>query len=516
MPNARWILTAVVLGSSIVFLDSSVVNVALPRMGEELPSSVFGVLEAQSYIYYGYMLTLSALLILAGALSDFHGRRRLFIIGLAGFGITSVLCGLAPNMELLIVGRLLQGAAGAILVPGSLAILTSAFHGEQQGRAFGIWAGASAATAILGPPLGGALVAYMSWRSVFLINVPLIAFALYATVRYVPESRNEDAHGSFDWLGAVVIAVALGGLTFGLIRGQADEWQGMTGFTSVAIGAAALVVFPLLMRRARDPLVPLDLFRSRNFTVTNISTFLIYGALYLLGQYMALFMIGTLGYNELAFGLSGLPTPLFLTLLSSRFGALAGRHGPRWYMTIGPALMGLGILWFVRIPHTSSGWEARLEEVSTLLPPRDYLVDVLPGLLIFGFGLAVMVAPLTTALMRSVPERRSGLASAINNAISRVGPQIAGALLFIAVTASFYSGLGDAAAETRSELSPFARAPEGASAVLEDSVNRSSTRAFHLTALAAGLMCLAGAAVNGVGIRNDELYEAPEGTSAAH
>src|SRR5213594_3404754 len=201
----RWTLTAAVLGSAIVFVDSTVVNVALPRIGRELPTTLFGVLEGQSYVYNGYLLTLSALLILAGALNDFYGRRRMFVLGLIGFGMTSVLCGLAPNMELLVAFRVLQGAAGALLVPGSLALITSTFTGEAQGRAFGVWAGASAATTILGPFIGGVLVDSISWRAVFFINVPLILIAYYATVRHVRESRDEDMVRKFDWLGAAVV-----------------------------------------------------------------------------------------------------------------------------------------------------------------------------------------------------------------------------------------------------------------------------------------------------------------------
>src|SRR5437763_9762083 len=201
----RWILVAAVLGSGIVFLDSTVVNVALPRIGRDLPRLWFGVLEGQSYVYNAYLLTLSALLILAGALTDFYGRKRMFILGLIGFGATSVLCGLAPNMELLVLFRVLQGAAGALLVPGSLALITANFSGEEQGRAFGVWAGASGATTILGPVVGGLLVDTISWRAAFLINVPLIAIALWATLSHVPESRHDQATGRFDWIWAVLV-----------------------------------------------------------------------------------------------------------------------------------------------------------------------------------------------------------------------------------------------------------------------------------------------------------------------
>src|SRR5438552_10411108 len=231
----RWTLIAAILGSGIVFLDSTVVNVALPKIGRELPTSLFGVLEGQSYVYNGYHLTVSALLTLAGALSDFDGRERMFTLGLAGFLVTSLLCGLAPNMELLVVFRVLQGIAGALLVPGSLALLTVTFSGEAQGRAFGLWAAASAATTILGPFVGGILVDSISWRAAFLINVPLLIIALWATWAFVKESRDDKATGRFDWLGAFVVALAVGGLSFGAIYGQQREWEDPLGFAMLAI-----------------------------------------------------------------------------------------------------------------------------------------------------------------------------------------------------------------------------------------------------------------------------------------
>src|ERR1700687_3794321 len=220
MNMKRWILVAAVLGSGIVFLDSTVVNVALPRIGRDLPRSFLGVLEGQSYVYNAYLLTLGSLIILAGALSDFYGRRRMFLYGLVGFGATSVLCGLAPSMELLVLFRILQGAAGAMLVPGSLALLTANFTGEEQGRAFGTWAGASGATTILGPVLGGFLVDTISWRAAFFINVPLVAVALWATWKHVPESRDEQATAPFDWVGAIIVAAAVGGFAVGGIYGE--------------------------------------------------------------------------------------------------------------------------------------------------------------------------------------------------------------------------------------------------------------------------------------------------------
>ena len=260
MTTKRWILAAAVLGSGIVFLDSTVVNVALPRIGRDLPRTFLGVLEGQSYVYNAYLLTLSALLILAGAVTDFYGRKRTFLLGLLGFGVTSALCGFAPSMELLVLFRVLQGAAGALLVPGSLALLTANFEGEEQGRAFGTWAGASGATTILGPLLGGLLVDTISWRAAFFINIPLVALAAWATWKHVPESRDENATRHFDWIGAAIVGLAVGGLAFGTIYGQQRAWRDPLGFVALAIGVVATIVLPVWMSRAKHPLIPLELF----------------------------------------------------------------------------------------------------------------------------------------------------------------------------------------------------------------------------------------------------------------
>jgi EmrB/QacA subfamily drug resistance transporter len=506
----RWTMVAVVLGSGIVFLDTSVVNLALPRIGEELQSPIFGFarLEAQSYINNGYFLTLSALLILAGALNDYFGRRRMFTIGLSGFLATSVLCGFAPNMELLILFRILQGATGALVVPGSLAIITASFDGEQQGRAFGLWAGASAATTILGPFIGGVLVNSISWRAAFFINVPFLLVALYA-MRYVPESRDEEATGRFDWLGSLVVAVAVGGLAFGTIRGQQTDWQGVEAYVALALGAAATVAFPIMMVKREHPLVPPSLFRSRNFTVTNLSTFVIYGALYVFITFQGLFLIGTLGYNEPAAGIAGLPSTLFLVLFSTRFGRLAARHGPRLFMAAGPAIMALGLLYLFRFPADSEAWVFGTGSGQSILPPGDYLIDLLPSLLIFGTGLTIMVAPLTTALMTSVPKHRSGVASAINNAISRVGSPLVTALIFVAVVSSFYGaiqervpGVDTSSPTFRQQVAPLNPPEEGADPEVVRAAREASTDSFHLAVLVAAGLMLAGAVVNALGIRN--------------
>jgi EmrB/QacA subfamily drug resistance transporter len=520
MNMKRWILVAAVLGSGIVFLDSTVVNVALPRIGRDLPRSFLGVLEGQSYVYNAYLLTLSALLILAGALNDFYGRKRMFLYGLLGFGVTSVLCGLAPTMELLVLFRVLQGAAGAMLVPGSLALITANFSGQEQGRAFGVWAGASGATTVLGPVIGGLLVDTVSWRAAFLINVPLILVAAWATWVHVPESRDEMATSHFDWLGAAVVALAVGGLAFGAIYGQQRAWRDPIGYVALAVGVVATVALPILMKRSAHPLIPLDLFRSRNFAVTNLSTLLIYGALYVAFYYLALFQQGTLGYTAAAAGAGGIPGSLFLIFFSARFGMLAAKYGPRWFMAIGPVIMALGVLWFARVPSNSTPWRLQPGDPGSYLPPLSYFTDFLPGTLLFGVGLMMMVAPLTTALMTSVPVRNSGVGSAINNAISRVGPQLAGALIFIFLTANFYSilasrlpGVDVSSSAFRNQVSPLNTPPDPhLVAVVRDA----STSSFHLAMLVGAGLLLIGAIVNAVGIRNaDSIKRQQEASSEA-
>ncbi|TMC82137.1 MAG: MFS transporter [Chloroflexi bacterium] len=479
LSTKRWILAAAVLGSGIVFLDSTVVNVALPRIGRDLPRTFLGVLEGQSYVYNAYLLTLSALLILAGAVTDFYGRKRTFLLGLLGFGLTSALCGFAPSMELLVLFRVLQGAAGALLVPGSLALITANFEGEEQGRAFGTWAGASGATTILGPLLGGLLVDTISWRAAFFINIPLVALAAWATWKHVPESRNENATRHFDWIGVV-----------------------------------ATVGLPIWMSRAKHPLIPLELFGSRNFTVVNISTLLIYGALYVTFYYVGLFQQGTLGYAAAAAGAAGIPGSLFLIFLSRRFGSLASRYGPRIFMAAGPVIMALGVLWFARVPASSTPWKLQPNNPGTYWPPLAYFTDFLPGSIIFGIGICILVAPLTTALMTSVPVRHSGLGSALNKAISRVGPQLAGALIFVFLTATFYSSLAgrlsgvDVTSESfRNQVSPL-NTPLDPNLVA--AVRDASTSSFHLAMLIGAGLLLAGAIVNAVGIRNAKAQQPSE------
>jgi EmrB/QacA subfamily drug resistance transporter len=504
----RWTLIATVLASATVFLDSTIVNVALPRIGHDLPHTLVGVLEGQTYVYSGYLLSLSTLLVLAGALTDAYGRRRMFILGLAGFGIMSALCGLAPNLETLVVLRVLQGVAGAFLVPGSLALITAGFDGPLRGRAFGIWSGAASGTTLLGPGLGGVLVDTISWRAAFLINIPIIAVAVYATWRHVPESRSDAPPAGFDWLGAIVVGVAVGGLAFGTVYGQQREWRDPVAYIALAAGAAATAGLPFLMARRRNPLIPLSLFKSRAFSTINISTLLIYGALYTVGYNSALFLQGTLGYTATAAGLVGIPGTLLLAVLSPRFGTLAGRYGPRIFLVIGPLVMAAGVLLYARVPATSTAWALRPDAPRSFVPPSAYLVDFLPASILFGLGLGVLVAPLTAGLMASVPVANAGLASSINNAISRIGPQLAGAAIFVAVTAVFYTSLASripgtdaGSASLRAEVSPLNRPTASAPADVATQARYASGDAFHTAMLIGAGLLVAGAAANAIGLK---------------
>ena len=502
---------AAVLGSVVVGLDSTIVGVALPRIGQELPTQRLGVLEGQAYVYNAYLLAMNALLILGGAVGDYYGRRRMFGVGLVAFGGASLACGLAPTMEVLVVCRFLQGAAGALLVPGALALIRAAYSGDEVGRAYGIWAGASAGATILAPFLGGLAVDALSWRVAFLANVPVVLMALWVVRRYVPESRNDGASRAFHWAGAALVALGVGGLAFGAIYGQQRDWQDPAALVALAVGGAATLALPWAMRRSEHPLVPLELFKSRNFTVTNVSTLIIYGALAVAFTYLPLYLQGTVGYTAAAAGLALLPGTVLLALLSSRVGTLADRYGPRWFMAVGPAIMAVGVLWLVRLPAVAEAWALRPGEAASFVPPAGYLTGVLPGIVVFGLGLTIMVAPLTTTVMTSVPERSAGVASAVNNAISGVGPQLASALVFVAITAVFYRelaerapGLDVSSAEVRRAISPLNRPAETVPVGQVAAARDASSDAFRVAMLVGATLLAAGAVVNAAGIRNPE------------
>jgi EmrB/QacA subfamily drug resistance transporter len=521
-PRQRWTLVAVTIGSGAVFLDGTIVNVALPRIGRELPASFVGVLEGQTYVVSGYLAILAALLILAGALSDRYGRRRVYSIGLGGFAITSGLCGLAPSLEALVVFRLLQGAAGALMVPGALSIITQTFDESERGRAFGIWTSATSALALIGPVMGGLLVDSIGWRFAFLVNVPILGIALAIALRHVAETRDLDQRRRFDWLGSLVAAVAVGGLAFGVIRGGEREWRDPTAWLFVAIGAVALIAFPVLMATRRDPLVPLGLFRSRVFSTINIATFFIWGGLYVMLSYLSIVLQGPLGYSALGAGIAVLPFGICLITLSTRVGTLAGRLGARRFLTFGPLLMASALLWFTRLPATSEPWKASLERPSSLVPPGGYLIDVFPAIVAFGIGIASVVAPLTNTLMGSIPARFSGLGSAINNAIARVGQPLLGAVIFVAISATFYASLAgqapalDLSSEaTRMAFPPLNPPRPGATPEQVVAAARASVDAFHQAMIVAAGLAAVGAAVSWFGLREREPAPKPSEAGSA-
>ncbi len=447
----RWTMVAVVLGSAVVFLDTSVVNLALPRIGEDLPSDLFGTLEAQSYVAYGYFVTLSALLILAGGLTDYHGRRKMFSLGLIGFAATSLLCGIAPSMEFLIVARVLQGAAGALVVPGSLVD----HHRELRGR------GTRPRVRRLGGRLGGhhdpRAVRRRAARQHDLLahgvpGQPAVArVAYFATIRYVPESRDPDASGHFDWLGSVVIVLAVGGLAFGTIRGQQQGWGEPVAVGSLVVGAhrrdrvpvpdaapprpaRAAAAVPVAELHRDEPLDARDLRRA--LRLADVPR-------HLPDRHARLQRAGRRASRA---------SPARCCSCSSRHGSDARGHGTvrgcSW--PLGPAIMALGLLWFVRHARRQRGVGPRRR--GRVVDPAARRLLHRPAsrrCVVFGIGLMMMVAPLTTALMTSVPESNAGVASAINNAISRVGSPLVTAVIFVAVASSFYASIARAGARRR-------------------------------------------------------------------
>jgi EmrB/QacA subfamily drug resistance transporter len=417
-PGARWLIAAAVLGSGIAFLDSTVVNVALPAIGRDLRAGLTG----QQWVLDSYLLTLSALLLFGGAAGDRYGRRRVFVDGLVVFTVASLACGFAPTLGWLIGARLVQGVGAAALVPGSLALIDTGITEEDRGRAVGIWAGMSGVTTALGPFIGGWLVDAASWRWVFFLNIPLAAAAVWIAARHIPESRDATPRGRVDILGGSAVTLGLAGVIYALIEAPSRGWTPVT-VTAAVIGAAALVAFPLIETHASAPLLPLELFRSRQFTGANLTTLAVYaalgGALFLL----ALQLQQSLHYSALAAGLATLPMTVIMLIGSPLAGALAERTGPRLPMTVGPLIAAAGLALMARI-----------------VPGASYLDEVLPAVVVFGVGLAVTVAPLTAAVLAAVSDNYAGTASGVNNAIARLAGLLAIAVLPVA--AGIHAGVG--------------------------------------------------------------------------
>jgi len=430
-PRGRWVLVATVLGSAMAFIDATVVNIALPRIGADLGAGAAGL----QWTVNGYTLSLASLTLIGGSLSDRFGRRRVFVVGVTWFAVASLLCGMAPSLEALIAARITQGIGGALLTPGALAILESSFDPRDRSRAIGAWSGLGGIAGALGPFLGGWLVEAASWRLVFLINVPLAAVVVAVAQRHVPESRNPDAGGRLDVAGALTAAAGLAGLTYGFTAWPALGASSPTVIAALAVGVAGMVGFMLVERRAQTPMLPLDVFRSRAFTAANLVTFAVYAALGGVFFLLVLQLQITAGFEPLAAGTALLPVTLLMLLLSARAGALAERIGPRLPMTAGPVVCACGFLLLARIG-----------------PRASYLTDVLPGVLALGLGLSLTVAPLTATALGSVDERHAGIASGVNNAVAR-----AAGLLAVAVL-PLVAGLGAGTLTDPAVLAPTYRA----------------------------------------------------------
>jgi EmrB/QacA subfamily drug resistance transporter len=406
-PAGRWVLLATVLGSGLAMLDATVVNVALKAIGTDLDADLGGL----QWTLNGYTLTLASFILLGGSLGDRLGRRRIFVIGTVWFAVASALCGLAPNVELLVLARALQGIGGALLTPGSLAIISASFVPADRSRAIGAWSALGGVAGAVGPFVGGWLIGVWSWRLVFLVNLPLAVVIVAVATRHVPESYDPTATHRLDLPGAVLGALGLAGLTYASIAAGEHGASAATLLTAAG-GALALAAFVLVERRSSHPLVPPELFASRQFTAANVVTLLIYAAFGAVFFLLVLYLQVVAGFSPLAAGASILPVTAIMLLLSARSGALAQRIGPRLQMTVGPLVAAAGLLMTLRVGAGAS-----------------YLTGVLPALLVFGLGLAILVAPLTSAVLAAAPGKHTGVASGVNNAVARAGGLLAVALL---------------------------------------------------------------------------------------
>ncbi|TBN58548.1 MFS transporter [Glaciihabitans arcticus] len=422
--DQRLVLTIAVLASFVTFLDGSVINVALPAISEEFRSG----LTVQQWVVDAYLITLGTLILLAGSLSDAFGRMLVLKVGLYGFAATSIAIALAPTAEILIIVRGLQGVAGALLVPSSLALIISSFRGVAQAKAIGQWTGWTSAAFLAGPLLGGLFVDYLSWRLVFAINIIPIAITLYLMVKLGQKNERPEGAG-IDWWGAVLGIVGLGGPVFALIEQANYGWGSPVIYLPFAIGLVSLAAFVLRQRTAKHPMLPLGLFAVRNFSVGNIATALVYGALSLGGFLVVVYLQEVAGFSATLAGLAFLPITIGNIALSSWFGGLSGKFGPRLFMGFGPIIGGLGYLLMLNMGEQVNYW-----------------TQVLPGVLLFAVGLSATVAPLTAAILGSIPENQSGIGSAINNAVSRIAGLISIALVGVIIGSeltvdSFHRGL---------------------------------------------------------------------------
>ena len=449
----RWVLLATVVGSAIASIDATVVGIALPAIGRDFHTG----LATLQWVVTAYTLTLAGLLLFAGALGDKYGRKRIFLTGVVWFAVASLLCGVAPDAPFLIVARAVQGIGAALLTPGSLAIIEASFAPADRGKAIGAWSGLSGVGSAIGPFLGGWLIQAVSWRLIFVINLPIAALVVAVGLRHVPESRDPSATGKVDVTGGALITAGLIGLTYGLIEGPSAGWSAPAPLAALIGGVLLIAAFIAWERRVAMPMLPLSLFRSTQFNAANIVTFAVYGALGGALFLLPIQLIQVSGYTALQAGISLLPVTVIMLALSARSGALAARIGPRLQMSIGPLVIAAGLALFTRIG-----------------PSGNYPTEVLPAVLVFGLGLATNVAPLTSTVLAAVPSEHAGMASAVNNDVARTASLITVAVLPAA------AGLTGAAYLHPAQFSA----------------------GFHTASLISAAMCIAGGAVATIAIRN--------------
>jgi EmrB/QacA subfamily drug resistance transporter len=465
-------LVATIIGSSLAFIDATVVIVAMPTIERDLGLGLSG----QQWIFLSYSLALAALYLVGGAVGDRYGRRTTFIVGAAGFAVASTLAGAAPNEVTLIGARTLQGIAGAFLTTNSLALLRGVY-GDEAGRAIGLWTSLTSVATIAGPPAGGALVEWASWRWIFFINLPLAAVTVVLAQLGRCQERSQLRVGRLDAWGAALAALGFGALTYGLVEGADKGFGGL--WWSYVLAVAALAGFVLVERRVAEPMLPFALFRRRNFAVANLETFVVYAALYGFFVFFTLYL-QFLGFTPFEAGIINIPASLVMILLAARFGMLADRQGPRLYLTTGPALLGVGALLFLLVDEKSDFWTAGIASIA-----------------IFSLGLAMLVAPITATALKSAPQEYAGIASGVNSTVSRLGSLMAVAVIGLVISLVFHAQV-DA-----ENAVPIAKNQT------EPALREASTDAFRAGMLLAAGLAFVGAAVAAVGISNREARGEP-------